>query len=105
VQHVNKIVGDSPPYFQKVYNPLFGEVADKSTVIDPQTAEHIELMTCLGDKKSKLSLFGVMNHCVTKGEDQKPSRLRLRHIFRLFRPVPEIIDHVFAKTSQNARFL
>ncbi len=52
---------------------FFGEVADKSTVIDPQTAEHIELMTCLGDKKSKLSLFGVMNHCVTKGEDQKLS--------------------------------
>jgi DNA mismatch repair ATPase MutS len=44
------------------------QVADKSTVIDPQTAEHIELMTCLGDKKSKLSLFGVMNHCLTKGE-------------------------------------
>jgi hypothetical protein len=65
-----------PPYFQKKYRYIirfFGEVADKSTVIDPQTAEHIELMTCLGDKKSKLSLFGVMNHCVTKGEDQKPS--------------------------------
>ena len=42
-------------------------MADKSTVIDPQTAEHIELMASLGDKKSRLSLFGVMNHCVTKG--------------------------------------
>ncbi len=50
-------------------------------MIDPQTAEHIELMTCLGDKKSKLSLFGVMNHCVTKGES-----FRLRHIFDLFSP-------------------
>ena len=36
-------------------------------MIDPQTAEHIELMASLGDKKSRLSLFGVMNHCVTKG--------------------------------------
>ena len=43
------------------------QVADKSTVIDPATAEHIELMTCLGHRKSKLSLFGVLNHCSTQG--------------------------------------
>ena len=43
------------------------QVAEKSTIIDPATAEHIELMTSLGQSKSKLSLFGVLNHCNTQG--------------------------------------
>ena len=41
--------------------------ADQVTVIDPATAEHIELMSSLGPERNKLSLFGIMNHCRTKG--------------------------------------
>ena len=41
------------------------QVAEKSTIIDPATADHIELLASLGAKKSKLSLFGVLNKCVT----------------------------------------
>ena len=41
--------------------------ADQVTVIDPATAEHIELMSSLGPERNKLSLFGMMNHCTTKG--------------------------------------
>ena len=41
--------------------------ADQVTVIDPATAEHIELMSSLGPERNKLSLFGIMNHCKTKG--------------------------------------
>ena len=43
------------------------QAADQVTVIDPATAEHIELMSSLGPEKNKLSLFGIMNHCRTKG--------------------------------------
>ena len=43
------------------------QVAEQSTIIDPATAEHIELMSSLGQSKSKLSLFGVLNHCSTQG--------------------------------------
>ena len=43
------------------------QVAEKSTIIDPSTAADIELMSSMGDKKSKLSLFGVLNRCSTKG--------------------------------------
>ena len=42
------------------------QVAEQSTIIDPATAEHIELMSSLGHNKSKLSLFGVLNHCSTQ---------------------------------------
>ena len=42
-------------------------MAEQATVIDPATAEHIELMCSLGQRKSKLSLFGVLNHCSTPG--------------------------------------
>ena len=41
------------------------QVAENTTVIDPATAEHIELLTSLGPRKSKLSLFGVLNKCTT----------------------------------------
>ena len=41
------------------------QVAEKSTLIDPATADHIELLASLGAKKSKLSLFGVLNKCTT----------------------------------------
>ena len=41
--------------------------ADKCTTIDPMTAEHIELISSLGDKKGKFSLFGCLNHCSTRG--------------------------------------
>ena len=34
------------------------QVAEQSTIIDPATAEHIELMSSLGQSKSKLLLFG-----------------------------------------------
>ena len=47
------------------------QVAEKSTIIDPATADHIELLASLGARKSKLSLFGVLNKCVT------PSGVRL----------------------------
>ena len=43
------------------------QVVEQSTIIDPATAEHIELMSSLGQSKSKLSLFGVLNHCSTQG--------------------------------------
>ena len=43
------------------------QVADKSTVIDPATAEHIELLSSLGPRRSKLSLLGVLHHCSTQG--------------------------------------
>ena len=42
-------------------------MAEQATVIDPATAEHIELMCSLGQRESKLSLFGVLNHCSTPG--------------------------------------
>ena len=42
------------------------QVAEQSTIIDPATAEHIELMNSLGQSKSILSLFGVLNHCSTQ---------------------------------------
>ena len=41
--------------------------ADQVTVIDPATAEHIELISSLGPERNKLSLFGILNHCSTKG--------------------------------------
>jgi DNA mismatch repair protein MSH4 len=43
------------------------QVADQSTVIDPATAEHIELLSSLGPRRSKLSLLGVLDHCSTPG--------------------------------------
>ena len=43
------------------------QTAEKCTTIDPETAEQIELMSSLGDKKSKLSLFGLLNKCLTRG--------------------------------------
>lgn len=43
------------------------QVADRATAIDPATAEHIELMSCLAPGRSNLSLFGVVNHCSTRG--------------------------------------
>ena len=36
-------------------------------MIDPATAEHIELISSLGPERNKLSLFGILNHCSTKG--------------------------------------
>ena len=43
------------------------QVSEKSTIIDPATAEHIELINSLGQHKSKLSLLGVLDHCSTVG--------------------------------------
>ena len=39
------------------------QMAEKSTVIDPATAEHIELLHSLGPKRNNLSLFGILNKC------------------------------------------
>ena len=46
-------------------------MAEKSTIIDPATADHIELLASLGARTSKLSLFGILNKCST------PSGVRL----------------------------
>ena len=43
------------------------QVAEKSTVIDPATAEHIELLHSLGTKRNNLSLFGILNKCKSHG--------------------------------------
>ena len=43
------------------------ESAQSCTTIDPLTAEHIELITSIGDNKSKYSLLGVLNKCTTRG--------------------------------------
>ena len=43
------------------------QVPESSTIIDPETAEQIELMNCLVQKKSAKSLFAVMNQCSTPG--------------------------------------
>ena len=43
------------------------QAADKCTVVDPETAEHIELMTSLGNDKTGLSLFSCLNKCTTRG--------------------------------------
>ena len=39
------------------------QVAEKSSIIDPATAENVELLASLGPRKSKLSLFGLLNKC------------------------------------------
>ena len=39
------------------------QVAEKSTIIDPATAENIELLSSLGTRHKKGSLFGVLNKC------------------------------------------
>ena len=39
------------------------QVAEKSSSIDPATAENVELLASLGPRKSKLSLFGLLNRC------------------------------------------
>ena len=44
------------------------ESAQLCTTIDPLTAEHIELITSIGDQKSKFSLFGCLNKCTTRGK-------------------------------------
>ena len=46
-------------------------MAERSTIIDPATADHIELLASLGARTSKLSLFGILNKCST------PSGVRL----------------------------
>ena len=63
------------------------QVAEKSTIIDPATADHIELLASLGARKSKLSLFGVLNKCTT------PSGVRLLRS-NLYQPPidPEVIQ-------------
>ena len=43
------------------------QVSGNSTIIDPETAEHIELINCLVKRKNHLSLFNLMNKCSTAG--------------------------------------
>ena len=39
------------------------QVAEKSTIIDPVTADHLELLSPRGKKKTKVTLFGLLNQC------------------------------------------
>ena len=43
------------------------QVAEKSTIIDPSTADHLELLAPRGQKKSKVTLFGLLNQCSSQG--------------------------------------
>ena len=39
------------------------QIPEKSTIIDPVTADHLELLAPRGQKKSKVTLFGLLNQC------------------------------------------
>ena len=43
------------------------QVAERSTIIDPSTADHLELLAPRGQKKSKVTLFGLLNQCSNEG--------------------------------------
>ena len=57
------------------------QTAEQCTIIDPETAEHIELMNSLGDRKSKLSLFGCLNKCLTRGGDTFCTKIFIKDTF------------------------
>ena len=43
------------------------QVAERSTIIDPSTADHLELLAPRGQKKTKVTLFGLLNQCSSEG--------------------------------------
>ena len=43
------------------------QASEESTLIDVETARHVELLVCSANPKSKNCLFGVINRCVTTG--------------------------------------
>ena len=59
------------------------QVAEKSTIIDPVTTDHLELLAPRAQKKSKVTLFGLLNQC-----SSEPGVRLLRS--NLFQPPREV---------------
>ena len=66
------------------------QVAEKSTIIDPVTADHLELLSPRGEKKSKVTLFGLLNQC----SSEAGLRLLRSNLFQPPREVDLINDRL-----------
>ena len=66
------------------------QVAEKSTIIDPVTADHLELLAPRGQKKSKVTLFGLLNQC----SSEAGVRLLRSNLFQPPRDVDLINDRL-----------
>ena len=66
------------------------QVAEKSTIIDPCTADHLELLSSRGQKKSKVTLFELLNQC----SSEAGVRLLRSNLFQPPRDVEIISDRL-----------